>query len=187
MRFCKNQRPGLQERVEKTEKLWFVHKGVYFESLVCAEVPTSTLMDSVRSKGIIYTRLRQTNVDQECNRQSKWRNYTVRLISEWVLLLSKYSFVLFVLRGRHIWISINEMEQHWPRYCYLVFFFWLGFSFYFLGMFSETPLFCYYCWSSEQKPKHEVLLSSGSSCLHCPTLNWWMDAEQSQLVIFWYL
>lgn len=71
MRFCKNQRPGLQERVEKTEKLWFVHKGVYFESLVCAEVPTSALMDSVRSKGIRYTRLRQTNVDQECNRQSK--------------------------------------------------------------------------------------------------------------------
>lgn len=85
---------------------------------------TMALMASVRRMGEWCTKLRQSNTDEECNRKSKWRNY-IWLIFEWRLPLVKVHGFFFWggwwgVKG-YFWISLNQMEQHWPLYCYLIF------------------------------------------------------------------
>lgn len=69
---------GLQERIvlcdlglQGTLRGCGWHAGVYLERLVCVEILTKTLTDSVRNQDIWYAKLGQTNMDEEYSGQSK--------------------------------------------------------------------------------------------------------------------
>lgn len=166
--FCKSQSPGLEERVENTVRLWFVPAGNQLESLVWVETLTRALMGSVGRMGKWYTKSRQSSVDEEYNRQSKWRNYS--LVDFWMKVAPCQSTQGFLgergVRG-YLWIWVKPngttlttiLLPHFPFLIYLLLTSW--------GCFQEHP-----CVVIAALPQNRSLIlqgffSSGSCWLYC--------------------